>query len=170
MEAFLPWLEETIAEHFPPVEGRPIGLLDLGSSEGANAIRAMSRLIQALRRKTGAPIWLFFDDLPTNDFNRLFWNLYPEGAAALPWEDVYAAAVAGSAFGRVLPDASFQLATTYNAIGFLGTFPQSPLPSYILPMPPGAPKSSTRYTGKWQIAYRPIRLVTTFAASPSACC
>jgi hypothetical protein len=146
LEAFLPWLEETIAEHLPLVEGRPIGLLDLGSSEGANAIHAMSRLIQALRRKTGAPIWVFFDDLPTNDFNRLFSNLYPEGAAALPGEDVYTAAVAGSAFGRVLPDASLQLATTYNAIGFLETFPQSPLPSYILPMPPGAPRRGVEVT------------------------
>jgi hypothetical protein len=106
----------------------------------------MNRLIQALRRKTGAPIWVFFDDLPTNDFNRLFSNLYPEGAPALRWVDVYAAAVAGSAFGRVVPDASLQLATTYNAIGFLETLPQSPLPSYILPMPPGAPRSGVEVT------------------------
>jgi len=121
LEAFLPWLEEAIAEHLTPVEGRPIGLLDLGSSEGANAIHAMSRLIQALRRKTGAPIWVFFDDLPTNDFNRLFSNLYPEGAAALPWKDVYAAVVAGSAFGRVLPDASLQLVQVFGRDGDVST-------------------------------------------------
>jgi len=146
LDAFLPWVEEVISENLLPVERSPIGLLDLGSSEGANAIHAMGRLIDALRRKTREPVWVFFDDLPTNDFNRLFANLYPNGAPALPGADVYAAAVGGSAFGRVVPDARLHLATTYNAIGFLETLPPSPLPNFILPMPPGGSRSGVEVT------------------------
>jgi hypothetical protein len=146
LDVFLPWLEEVISENLLPVERRPIGLLDLGSSEGANAIHAMGRLVEALRRKTSEPIWVFFDDLPTNDFNRLFANLYPKGDPALPGADVYAAAVGGSAFGRVVPDASLQLATSYNAIGFLETLPSSPLPNYVLPMAPGASRNGVGVT------------------------
>jgi len=137
LDAFLPWVEEVISENLLPVERSPIGLLDLGSSEGANAIHAMGRLIDALRRKTREPVWVFFDDLPTND---------PNGAPALPGADVYAAAVGGSAFGRVVPDARLHLATTYNAIGFLETLPPSPLPNFILPMPPGGSRSSVEVT------------------------
>jgi hypothetical protein len=97
---------------------------------------------------------VFFDDLPTNDFNRLFANLYANGAPALPGADVYASAVGGSAFGRVVPDASLQLATTYNAIGFLETLPPSPLPNYILPMPPGAPRNGVEVT---PVEHEPFR-------------
>jgi hypothetical protein len=137
LEAFLLRLEEVSSEDFLPIEGRPIGLLELGSSEGANTIHAMGRLIDALRRKSSQPVWVFFDDLPSNDFNRLPANLYPNSAPILPGADVYAAAVGGPAYGRVVPDGSLQLATTYNAIGFLETLPPSPLANYSLPCLPG---------------------------------
>lgn len=137
LDAFLPWLEEACGSLALPPSGRPIGLLDLGTSEGANAIYAMRRLVAALRQRTEAPLWLFFNDLPTNDFNQLFANLYPAGIPALTDDNSFAAAVGSSAFGRVVPASSIQIATTYNAIGFLERLPDQPLPNFILPMPPG---------------------------------
>ena len=77
MDEFLPWIVEAMADLSLPTSGSPIALLDLGSSEGANAIHAVGAIIEALRERTSADIWTFFDDLPTNDFNRLFANLFP---------------------------------------------------------------------------------------------
>jgi hypothetical protein len=138
LEAFLPWLEDAVAQLTLPSDLRPVGLLDLGSSEGGNAIYAMGRLIRALRQRGDRPIWVLFDDLPTNDFNRLFTNLFPQGGEVFAEPEVYAAAVGGSAFGRVVPAGSVHIATTYNAIGFLESLPEARLPNFILPMPPGA--------------------------------
>jgi hypothetical protein len=97
----------------------------------------MRRLIGELRKRTDAPLWVFFDDLPSNDFNRLFANLYPVGAPALKGPDIFTAAIGASAFGRVVPEKSIQIATTYNAIGFLERLPEQQLPDFVLPMAPG---------------------------------
>ncbi len=141
MDAFLPWMEEALADLPIPAEGAaPLAFLDIGSSEGGNAIHAMGRLLTALRRRTAAPVWVFFDDLPTNDFNHLFENLYPVGRSALSGRDVFPAAIGGSAFGRIAPPRSLYVATTFNAIGFLETRPEDRLPNFILPMAPSAPR------------------------------
>ena len=141
LDAFLPWLEDAIMDL--PVDStgnRPMGLLDLGSSEGGNAIHAMIRLIERLRRRTEAPLWVFFDDLPSNDFNQLFVNLFQSGSLILPGADIYPAVIGGTAFGRVVPPRSLHVATTFNTIAFLETMPKSKITHYILPMKPCAPR------------------------------
>lgn len=133
LEAFLPWIEEAIAgmDHATPA------FMDIGSSEGGNAIYAMERMLRALRAHSDAPVQVFFDDLPTNDFNRLFRNLFPGGRPALTAAEVYPACIGGSAFGRLLPPNSLTVATSFNAIGFLEKKPSdAPLPGFILPMGP----------------------------------
>ena len=140
IDAFLPWLVEAVAElPIPPPDGAPVILLDLGSSQGRNAIHAMRRLIEALRRRTATPAWVLFNDLPTNDFNRLFSNLFVPGSPAFIEEDVFPAAVAGSAYEPVVPPRSLHVATSFNMIGWLETRPDARLPRYILPMGPSAP-------------------------------
>lgn len=154
LDAFLPWLEDAVREIDPQAHEPRIGLLDLGSSEGGNAIYAMGRLIRALRMRTDAPIWVFLDNLPTNDFNRLFTNLFPQGELAFGEEQVYSAAVGGSAFGQVVPAASLLAATTYNAIGFLDSLPAAQLPNYVLPMPPGASREGVSVSPKEHEPFR----------------
>lgn len=71
LDAFLPWIEDAVTDlPIPSSDSPQLGLLDLGSSEGGNAIHAMMRIIAALRRRTAAPIWVFFNDLPSNGFNQ----------------------------------------------------------------------------------------------------
>ena len=53
-------------------------ILDIGSSEGGNAVYAMKRLVDSVRSVSNSPIWVFLSDLPTNDFNHLFANLFPQ--------------------------------------------------------------------------------------------
>lgn len=137
LNSFLPWLEEAIADLPSPTQGS-WHALDIGSSEGANAIFAMNRLVSALRRHSDLPVWAFFDDLPTNDFNQLFSNLFPKDEPAFPEPNVFPAAVGGSAFGQLVPPRSLHLATTFNAIGFFETKPAARLPNFILAMQPSA--------------------------------
>ncbi|MHB1556621.1 MAG: class I SAM-dependent methyltransferase [Isosphaeraceae bacterium] len=135
IDAFLPWLVDVVDElPLPPVGGSLLTLLDLGSSQGKNAIRAMRGLVETIRRRTDAPAWVVFSDLPTNDFNRLFANLFPHGSGSPPplGEGVFAAAVAGSAYGPIVPAASLHAATSFNMIGWLDALPPARLPRYIL--------------------------------------
>ena len=140
---FLPWLEEAIAAlPKPDIHQHSWNFLDIGSSEGANAIYTMNRLIEFVRRQSDLPVWALFDDLPTNDFNQMFLNLFPESKPALSATNVYTAAIGGSAFGRLVPPRSLHLATTFNAIGFFETRPAAQLPGFVLAMQPnpGAPR------------------------------
>lgn len=149
LEAFLPWLEEAVAALPSPATFQESwNVLDIGSSEGGNAIYAMNRLITALRRHTDLPVWALFDDLPTNDFNQLFLNLFPQGEPAFSAADVFPATIGGSAFGRLVPPRSLHLATTFNAIGFFETKPTTKLPHFILAMQPNphAPREGVEVT------------------------
>lgn len=136
MDEFLPWIVEAMADLPLPTDGSPIALLDLGSSEGANAIYAATAIIEALRERTNADIWTFFDDLPTNDFNRLFTNLFSDATRSGRTAGVYPAAVGGSLFERVAPASSIHVATTFNAVGWLSALPTTRLPRFISPSPP----------------------------------
>ncbi|HAH48835.1 MAG TPA: cyclopropane-fatty-acyl-phospholipid synthase [Planctomycetaceae bacterium] len=156
-QSFLPWLETAIAElPEPPPHQQSWNLLDIGSSEGANAIFTTERLITALLKKNDLPVWAFFDDLPTNDFNQMFLNLFPAGKPVITDNNVYAAAIGGSAFGRLVPPASLHLATTFNAIGFFETRPVASLPGFILPMMPNpqAPREGVQVTEEELIPFQ----------------
>jgi hypothetical protein len=142
-DSFLPWLEAAIADlPTPDASQSSWNILDIGSSEGANAIYTMNRLVAALRQHSDLPVWALFDDLPTNDFNQMFLNLFPDHTPALKAPDVYTAAIGGSAFGRLVPPRSLHLATTFNAIGFFENRPTARLPHFVLAMQPnpGAPR------------------------------
>lgn len=138
LNAFLPWIEDSISELPVSSDFRTsFGIMDIGSSEGGNAIYAMNRLINKLRCVSDLPVWVFFNDLPTNDFNHLFTNLFPDGTAALSGSDIFPCAIGGTAFGRLVPPQTLNITTTFNAIGFLEKKPNARLPHYILPMGPG---------------------------------
>lgn len=157
LEPFLPWLEDSISELPTPSESQTsFGILDMGSAEGGNAIYAMNRLVNRLRSISGLSIWVFFSDLPTNDFNHLFANLFPEGNTALSGPNIFPCAVAGTAFGRLVPPQTLNIATTFNAISFLDKKPEARLPNYILPMEPGptAPREGVSVTESEQAPFR----------------
>src|SRR5690242_14898322 len=86
------WIEGAMTTLALPT-GQAVRLLDLGSSEGRNAIAGMTDAVQVLRRRSPQPVWTIYHDQPSNNFNRLFANLEAHRAESPP--DVYAAAVAG---------------------------------------------------------------------------
>ncbi len=139
IDMFLPWLVESVSE-LPVVKGKgsesPLVILDVGSSQGRNAIHAMGRLVEAVRRHSNAPAWLFFSDLPTNDYNQVFANLFPGGTSAFAEPGVFAGAVAGSAYKPIVPAQTVHIATSFNMVGWYGSLPDARLPHFIQPNGP----------------------------------
>ena len=75
IQALQDWLDAAIADVPLSARDEPVTVLDLGSSEGGNAIRLMASIVEGLRRRTDQPLRTIYSDLPSNDFNRLFANL-----------------------------------------------------------------------------------------------
>jgi hypothetical protein len=158
IDPFLPWLEQAIERSMGSLEiGTPCTILDIGSSEGGNAVYAMKRLVSSVRGVSDSPVWVFLSDLPTNDFNQLFANLFPRGDAALSGERVFTGAIGGSAFNRLAPARSLRVVTTFNALGYLSAMPADRLPNFILPMKP-SPLAAREGVGLSDSEQEPFRL------------
>ena len=147
------WLEQSAEQLSLPGEDGCIRLMDIGCSEGGNAIDAIKPFICQLRRRSKADICMLFSDLPTNNFNQVFHNLYPDGEHHELGERVYAASVAGSMYERLVPDGSLTMAMTYNAMGYLSRPPATSVPDHILPMPPN-PRNPDRVSDAQRAPYR----------------
>jgi hypothetical protein len=135
----LGWLEEAVAALPLPTDPQPITALDLGSSEGRNALVAMKVLAGAVRRRTGQPVQTVYSDLPGNNFNRLFQNLDETRKAGDSPADVYPSAAAGSFFEPLLPPGTAHLATCFNALLWLDHVPAA-VPDFVAYRRPHPPR------------------------------
>jgi hypothetical protein len=95
IQALQGWVDDAVASLPLPPLTRPVTVLDLGSSEGRNAIQVMGAVVARLRRRTEQPIQTVYSDLASNDFNRLFANLEGARRAGLLPAGVYPSAVGG---------------------------------------------------------------------------
>jgi hypothetical protein len=139
IEALQDWAEDAVADLLLPAPAQPVTVLDLGSSEGRNAIGVMASIVAGLRRRTGQPLQTIYNDLASNDFNQLFANLEQARRSGRLAAGVYPVAVAGSFYGPLLPPGTVHLATCFNAIQWLDQLPAVPLPdtvAYRRPHPP----------------------------------
>jgi hypothetical protein len=146
------WIEEAVANLPLPDPPQAVTVLDLGSSEGRNAIRVMTGIVAELRRRTVQPLVTIFSDLASNNFNQLFANL--EQARSTFPADVYPSAVGGSFYGPLLPSGSVHLATCFNSIIWLSQLPSVPILDFVgyrrpRPNRPGpyiSPEATAAYT------------------------
>jgi cyclopropane-fatty-acyl-phospholipid synthase len=125
------WIDDAVADLPLPPPRQPVTVLDLGSSEGRNAIHVMAAVAAGLRRRTGQPLQTIYSDLASNNFNRLFTNL--EGARRDGFfpAGVYPSAAGGSFYDPLLPPGTAHLATCFNAIQWLDRLPEVPLPDFV---------------------------------------
>jgi SAM dependent carboxyl methyltransferase len=156
IQAVQDWIDDAVANLPLPASPRPITVLDLGSSEGRNAVRLMAAIVAGLRRRTGQPLQTIYSDLAGNDFNRLFANLEEARRAGLLAAGVHPGAVGGSFYGPLLPPGTVHLATCFNALHWLDRLPAEPLPDdvvYRRPHPPRpgravSPEATAAFTGQ----------------------
>jgi hypothetical protein len=139
IQALQDWVDRAVADLPLPAAAQPVTVLDLGSSEGRNAIQVMRSIVKGLRRRTRQPVQTIYSDLASNNFNQLFANLEGARRAGHCPAGVYPGAVGGSFYGPLLPPGSVHLATCFNAIQWLDQLPPVPLPDglvYRRPHPP----------------------------------
>jgi cyclopropane-fatty-acyl-phospholipid synthase len=139
IQALQDWVDDAVANLPLPDPPQAVTVLDLGSSEGRNAVQVMRSIVRGLRRRTEQPVRTIYSDLASNNFNQLFANLEEARAAAHFPAGVYPAAVGGSFYGPLLPPGTVHLAISFNAIQWLDRLPSVPLPdgvAYRRPHPP----------------------------------
>ena len=147
------WVNDAVATMQLPASAQPITVIDLGSSEGRNAVRGMATIVEGLRRRTQQPIQTIYSDLASNDFNQLFANLEEARRAGLFPTGVYPGAVGGSFYGPLLPPGTVHLATSFNSIQWLDQLPAVPVPDFVVyrrphPSRPGiavSPEATTAF-------------------------
>jgi hypothetical protein len=140
IQALRSWVEDAVADLPLAAGARPVTVLDLGSSEGRNAIQEMATIVAELRRRTRQPVQTIYSDLASNNFNQLFANLEEARRAGLFPTDVFPAAVGGSFYGPLLPPGTVHLATCFNAILWLDRLPAVPLTDSVVYRRPHPPR------------------------------
>jgi SAM dependent carboxyl methyltransferase len=131
IQAILDWVDDAVANLPLPAPAESVTVLDLGSSEGRNAVRLMGAIVTGLRRRTDQPLQTIYSDLASNNFNQLFANLEEARRAGLFAAGVYPGAVGGSFYGPLLPPGTVHLATSFNAIHWLDRLPAAPVTDFV---------------------------------------
>jgi hypothetical protein len=123
MQGLQDWLDDAVAKLPLPTPPLPVTVLDLGSSEGGNAIQVIATIVAQLRRRTDQPIQTIYSDLASNNFNQLFANMEAAQRRGHLTPAVYPSVVGGSFYGPLLPPGSVHFATCFNSINWLDRLP-----------------------------------------------
>ena len=137
IQALQDWVDDAVANLPLPACDQPVTVLDIGSSEGRNAVRLMATIVTGLRRRTDQPLQTIYSDLASNNFNQLFANVEEARRPGLFAAGVYPGAVGASFYGPLLPPGTVHLATRFNSILWLDRLPAAHLPRFRR-LPPAA--------------------------------
>jgi hypothetical protein len=141
MQLVFSWIENAAAAMSLPPDARPFTALDLGSSEGGNALIVMSTVAESVRRRRPEQlIQTIYSDLPSNNFNRLFTNLHEARTAGRIPAGVYPSVVAGSFYESLMPPSSVHFAMAFNALLWLDQLPAAPVPDSVVYRRPHPPR------------------------------
>lgn len=141
LEAASPLIDYAAVRAQIPTE-RTFSIVDYGCSEGRNSVDSVKKIIRSVRnRDKRARISVLHNDLPRNNFNRLFENLYddPENSYLDTADDdlirlgskVFAFASGASFYGRVAPDESVDFAISSSAAHWLSNLPDLSIKDHI---------------------------------------
>jgi hypothetical protein len=154
IRALQDWLAEAVTNMPLPSHCEPATILDLGSSEGRNAIHMMATAVAGLRRRTDQPLQTIYNDLASNNFNQLFTSLEEARRKAVFPAGVYPSAVSGSFYDPLVPPGSVHLATSFNSILWLDQLPSVAVSDFVAyrrphPLRPGltpSPETTAAFT------------------------
>jgi hypothetical protein len=154
IQALDDWVEDAVASLPLPASEQPVTVLDLGSSEGRNAIGLMESVVERLRRRTGQPLLTIYSDLASNNFNQLFTNLEEARHKGIVAEGVYPSAVGGSFYGPLRPPGTVHLATCFNSILWMDRLPAVPMPDSVVYRRPHPPRKGLAVSPETTAAFR----------------
>lgn len=138
VESFAPWIDQAVTGMVLPNEEHLFTVADYGCSEGGNSILAVSRVMEAFRRRRPEQSACgIHSDLPTNNFNRVFANLHdPQHSNYLHERGtrrphVWSLTAGASFYGPVLPPCSVHVALSFTAVVWMDRVPEIPTPDFI---------------------------------------
>jgi SAM-dependent methyltransferase len=141
MRLVFDWIETALAAMPLPPASQPFAVLDLGSSEGRNALISMNAVVEAIRRRQADRlVQTIYSDLPSSNFNRLFLNLHEARPADRLAAGVFPSAVAGSFYEPLMPPGSVHFALCFNALLWLDALPSVPLADFVVYRRPHPPR------------------------------
>jgi hypothetical protein len=141
MRLVFDWIDNALVDMPLPSPPQPLAILDLGSSEGGNALIVMGRIVESIRRRQSEQLLqTIYSDLPSNNFNRLFLNLDEARKAGRIPAGVYASAAAGSFYEPLVPPRSVHFATAFNALLWLDKLPVAAVPDFVVYRRPHPPR------------------------------
>jgi hypothetical protein len=133
------WLEEAAAAIDLPKAPATLVVADHGCSEGQNSILAVGLVVSAWRkRRPDQPICAIHTDLPVNNFNKLFANLYNPTASNYLQEkgqlrpNTFALAAGGSFYHSLLPPATVHFSLSFNSIVWMERLPEIDVPDFVM--------------------------------------
>lgn len=120
----IPVLAEALEKVTLPSSG-PVVVADLGCSSGTNSIDHIALITDKLKLRLpkSAEFQVYFNDLPSNDFNNLFKLLSSDRRA----NDIFASGVPGSYFGRLFPLSSVHVFHSSICLHWLSKVPDEVL-------------------------------------------
>jgi hypothetical protein len=141
MRLVFDWIEAALNDMPLPPATQPFTVLDLGSSEGRNALTTMNVIVEAVRRRQGDQLLqTIYSDLPSNNFNRLFQNLHEARREGRLGSGVFPSAVAGSFYEPVMPPRSVHFVMCFNALLWLDALPPAAVPDFVAYRRPHPPR------------------------------
>lgn len=148
------WIDDAMAALPLPPRPQAMTVLDLGSSEGRNALAVTDRIIETVRRRQPDQlIHAIYSDLPSSNFNRLFQNLHEAHLADRIPAGFFASAVAGSFYEQLLPPRTVHFAMAFNALLWLDKLPDIPVPDAVVYRRPHPPRPGLHVTPEVTAAY-----------------
>jgi SAM dependent carboxyl methyltransferase len=128
-----PLLEKAVAD-VPLDGGRPVVIVDYGSSQGKNSLAPMRLAIDAVRARVGAerPILVYHEDLPINDFNALVDTLHKDpDRYVLNRQNVFPCLIGRSFYEQVLPESSVDIGWSSYAAMWISRVPMA-IPGHFI--------------------------------------
>lgn len=108
----------------PPEPNKPFIFVDFGCSEGANSISVACTVIDAVKQlRPYQKFMVVHNDLPSNNFNRLFSHIPVEYNKHYQRDEVFAFASGASFFGRVMPDDTTHFGFSSSSVHWLSNLP-----------------------------------------------
>ncbi len=138
IEVIEPLISDAASRVPLPADFQPFWIVDYGCGEGRNSVIPVRTVVQAVRRRRRQQdICVVHNDLPTNNFNGLFKDVYGVdedsylGSQTDDGGRTFVLAGASTFYSQVLPKASVQFGYSSSALHWLREFPDGSLKNHL---------------------------------------
>jgi hypothetical protein len=129
-----PFIEAALAKVSMPKAEERFTIVDYGSSEGRNAVAVVNQIMEIVRKRKANQLFsITFNDLPTNNFNKLFENIYYQELMPSQTDpnSILTFASAQPFYSGVMPTGSVHFGYSASAAHWLSTETEATIHSHV---------------------------------------